>query len=153
MPKQPDEVVASEARKSRLPLLVVARSPDVSGRRNNLGTPSCPGGHSLTKVATSSYNVATHGEGEMYRIGIKELKNRLSYYVGQVRKGEQITVTDRGRAVAVIVPTQDGEIVARLTGLARDGFASWEGGKPGGSCRPVKARGRPVSDIVLEDRR
>ncbi len=89
----------------------------------------------------------------MYRIGIRELKNRLSYYVGQVRKGEQITVTDRGRAVAVIVPTGDGEVVTWLLGLARDGFASWEGGKPSGSHRPVRARGRPLSDIVVEDRR
>jgi len=89
----------------------------------------------------------------MQRIGIRELKNRLSYYVGQVRKGERITVTDRGRAVAVIVPTQDGEVVARLMELVRDEFASWEGGKPGASRRAVKARGRPVSDIVLEGRR
>lgn len=89
----------------------------------------------------------------MYRIGIRELKNRLSYYVGQVRKGEQITVTDRGRAVAVMVPVQDGGVVTGLLGLVREGFASWDGGRPVGSRSPVKARGRPVSDIVLEDRR
>jgi len=89
----------------------------------------------------------------MERIGIRELRNRLSYFVDRVRKGEQITVTDRGRAVAVIVPTQDGEIVTRLMVLVRDGFASWKGGKPSGSRRPVQAGGRPVSDIVLEARR
>jgi len=89
----------------------------------------------------------------MQRIGIRELKNRLSYYVGQVRKGERITVTDRGRAVAVILPTRDGAVVSRLMGLVAEGSASWEGGKPVGLLRPVKARGRPVSDIVLEGRR
>lgn len=89
----------------------------------------------------------------MYRIGIRELRNKLSYYVGQVRKGEQITVTDRGRAVAVIVPTEEKEAVERLISLVREGFASWEGGKPTGSSHPVPLRGRPLSDIVLEGRR
>lgn len=89
----------------------------------------------------------------MYRIGIKELKNRLSYYVGQVKKGEHITVTDRGRPVAVIVSTQDSELVGRLMGLVKEEFASWEGGKPGGSRHPVTTGGRPVSEVVVEGRR
>lgn len=89
----------------------------------------------------------------MYRIGIKELKNKLSYYIGHVKKGEHITVTDRGRAVAVIVPAQETEIVEKLMSLVRERFAFWEGGKPSGSPHPVPLRGRPLSDIVLEGRR
>ena len=89
----------------------------------------------------------------MYRIGIRELRNKLSYYIGQVKKGEQVTVTDRGRAIAVIVPTEETEAVERLMGLVREGFALWEGGKPTGSPHPVPLRGRPLSDIVLEGRR
>jgi prevent-host-death family protein len=89
----------------------------------------------------------------MYRVGIKDLKNRLSHYIAQVRKGEQIVVTDRGLAVAVIVPAGETEETERLIGLVRVGFASWQGGKPTGSHNPVRAQGRPVSDIVLEDRR
>jgi prevent-host-death family protein len=92
------------------------------------------------------------GDEMIYRIGIRELKNRLSYYIGQVRKGERITVTDRGQAVAVIVPTGETEAVEKLMDLTRDGFAAWEGGKPTGPARPVPLRGRPLSDIVLEDR-
>jgi prevent-host-death family protein len=89
----------------------------------------------------------------MYRVGIKDLKNRLSHYIAQVRKGEQIVVTDRGLAVAVIVPAAETEEAGRLMGLVREGFASWQGGKPTGSHDPVRAQGRPVSDIVLEGRR
>ena len=89
----------------------------------------------------------------MYSIGIRELKNRLSYYVRQVRKGQQIVVTDRGLAVAVIVPAAETEEAVTLMGLVREGFASWQGGKPTGSQNPVRAQGRPVSDIVLEGRR
>lgn len=89
----------------------------------------------------------------MYRIGIRELKNKLSYHIGQVKKGERITVTDRGRAVAVIVPTEETEVVEKLLNLVREGFALWEGGKPTGSPQPVPLCGKPLSDIVLEGRR
>ncbi|MFO7772901.1 MAG: type II toxin-antitoxin system prevent-host-death family antitoxin [Dehalococcoidia bacterium] len=89
----------------------------------------------------------------MYRIGIRQLKNKLSYYMGQVKQGEQVTVTDRGRVIAVIVPTEETEAVERLMSLVREGFASWEGGKPSGSPYPVPLRGKPLSDIVLEGRR
>ena len=89
----------------------------------------------------------------MYRIGIRQLKNRLSYYMGQVKKGEQVTVTDHGRAIAVIVPTEETEAVERLMGLVKEGFASWEGGKPTGSSYPVPLRGKPLSDIVIKGRR
>ena len=88
----------------------------------------------------------------MYRIGIRELKNKLSYYMEQVRKGERITVTDRGQAVAVIVPTEETEVVEKLMSLTRDGFAAWEGGKPTGSACPVVLQGKTLSDIVLEGR-
>ena len=36
----------------------------------------------------------------MISVGIRELKNRLSEYLRMVRRGEEISVTDRGEAVA-----------------------------------------------------
>jgi len=92
-------------------------------------------------------------EGKMYRVGIKELKNKFSHYIGQVKKGEHITVTDRGRPIALIVPSEGGEVMERLMSLVRGGFAFWKGGKPTGSAHPVPLRGKPVADIVLEGRR
>lgn len=40
----------------------------------------------------------------MISTGIRDLKNNLSYYVRRVAAGERVTVTDRGRVVAELVP-------------------------------------------------
>ena len=40
----------------------------------------------------------------MKAIGLRELKNRLSEYVREVRSGEGILVTDRGHVVAELNP-------------------------------------------------
>ena len=40
----------------------------------------------------------------MKAVGLRELKNRLSEYVRQVRRGEGVLVTDRGEVVAELAP-------------------------------------------------
>jgi prevent-host-death family protein len=40
----------------------------------------------------------------MKTAGVKELKNRLSEYLRDVRHGETVLVTDRGEVVAQLVP-------------------------------------------------
>lgn len=40
----------------------------------------------------------------MKTVGIRELKNRLSEYLRDVRSGEGVLVTDRGRVVAELTP-------------------------------------------------
>ena len=40
----------------------------------------------------------------MHRVGLKTLKNKLSEYVRLAAAGETVVITDRGRAVAEIVP-------------------------------------------------
>ena len=40
----------------------------------------------------------------MKSVGLRELKNRLSEYVREVRSGEDVVVTDRGEVVAQIIP-------------------------------------------------
>jgi len=89
----------------------------------------------------------------MYTVGIKELKSKLSYYMGRVKRGEPITVTERGRPIATIVPSGQGKLIERLAGLTKEGFALWQGGKPSGSLHPAPLRGKPISKIVLEGRR
>jgi prevent-host-death family protein len=87
-------------------------------------------------------------------IGIRELKARLSHYLDQVRKGARLTVTDRGRAVAVITPIEESESVRRMHEMVAAGLASWNGGKPTPPTRRIKLKGgRLASDAVLEDRR
>ncbi len=89
----------------------------------------------------------------MKTAGIKDLKNRLSYYLREVKKGEKILITDRDQVIATIFPVERGEEDSKLLSLVKEGFASWRGGKPTGSHRSVKIEGRTVSEIVLEDRR
>jgi prevent-host-death family protein len=89
----------------------------------------------------------------MISASIGDLKNRLSYYLRKVKKGEKILITERDQVIATILPVERGEEDSRLLSLVKEGFATWKGGKPTGSRHPVKIKGKAVSDIVLEDRR
>jgi len=40
----------------------------------------------------------------MKSVGVRELKNRLSEYIREVRSGEVVLVTDRGDVVAELIP-------------------------------------------------
>jgi prevent-host-death family protein len=40
----------------------------------------------------------------MDRIGVRELRQHASTYLGRVEKGETLEITDRGRPVALLVP-------------------------------------------------
>lgn len=73
----------------------------------------------------------------MIEVGIRELKQRTSHILRQVReKKETITVTHRGRAVARIVPVEDAEskraealaVWAEMDELAREIGAHWPEG-------------------------
>ena len=62
----------------------------------------------------------------MRAVGLRELKNRLSEYVRQVRKGEGVLVTDRGEVVAELAPpgqaTSERVVPSGLVTLARLGL-------------------------------
>jgi antitoxin (DNA-binding transcriptional repressor) of toxin-antitoxin stability system len=62
----------------------------------------------------------------MKTVGIRDLKNRLSEYVREVRGGEEILVTDRGEVVAELRPPTPPEARASihpgLAALARRGI-------------------------------
>jgi antitoxin (DNA-binding transcriptional repressor) of toxin-antitoxin stability system len=61
----------------------------------------------------------------MKSVGLRELKNRLSEYVREVRSGEGVLVTDRGEVVAeLIAPGQGSDergVPSGLVALARRG--------------------------------
>ncbi len=54
--------------------------------------------------------------------GVAELKANLSQYLDQVRRGEEVVITDRGAPVARLVPLE-GEVEkdARIERLVREG--------------------------------
>ncbi|HSV05504.1 MAG TPA: type II toxin-antitoxin system prevent-host-death family antitoxin [Candidatus Binatus sp.] len=88
------------------------------------------------------------------QIGVRQLKDKLSATLARVRRGEVITVTDRNRPVAVIVPAGAGEGTdAVVRTLVKSGRIAWAGGKPVGLHNAPRIRGRSVSDAVVEDRR
>jgi len=50
----------------------------------------------------------------MTRVGIRELRNNLSKYLERVRGGEEVIVTDRGTAVARVLPVGTERVLDRL---------------------------------------
>ena len=85
-------------------------------------------------------------------VGVRELKASLSEHLRRVANGESIVVTDRGRAVARLVPADFSEGLVRLL---RERRIQWSGRKPDLSKLPaVKLRGpgKTLSDYVIEDR-
>lgn len=85
----------------------------------------------------------------MNRVGIRELKAKLSSYIDKARKGEQIVVTDHGIEVAVISPVTMER--RAIMSLVKKGDAHWSGGKPKG-LEGIKIRGKAVSETILEER-
>jgi prevent-host-death family protein len=61
----------------------------------------------------------------MKSVGLRELKNRLSEYVREVRSGDHVLVTDRGEVVAELLPPGQGldesGVPPGLMALARKG--------------------------------
>lgn len=88
----------------------------------------------------------------MITIGIKKAKSHLGEYLRKVRAGERVVITVRGKPIAEITRPRSA-VDERLEAMVRDGEAFWSGGKPKGSKKRVKIKGRPISDTVIEDRR
>ena len=82
--------------------------------------------------------------------GIRELRDNLSRYLDAVRDGQEITVTDHGKAVARLVPLDHPRPLDRLIaeGLATPARAT----KRPRTVRGIRANGT-VSDLVADQRR
>ena len=64
----------------------------------------------------------------MKSVGVRDLKNRLSEYIRQVRAGESVLVTDRGEVVAELAPpgqgTADATVPHGLLALSKRGLVT-----------------------------
>jgi prevent-host-death family protein len=83
-------------------------------------------------------------------VGIREFRNKLSDYLELVRQGGELVVTDRGTAVARVVPVAGGRTLDRLID---EGLVTPAANRT--RTRPrkrVPAQGG-VSDLVAEQRR
>ena len=92
----------------------------------------------------------------MKATGIKELKNKLSQYLLFVKKGEDVLITERGKVIARIIPeySQKKSLRKTLHPLIVKGLVTF----PSRDLikdipDPIEVQGKPVSDMVIEDRR
>ena len=92
-------------------------------------------------------NVATSRS----EVGIRDLKNGLSKYIGRVEAGEEVIVTDRGRPVAKLSPLDAPD--DRLADLVAAGVVRSPGsGTRHRSGSRIKPKG-DVGSLVAEQRR
>ena len=92
----------------------------------------------------------------MLTAGIKELKNQLSRYIGLVKKGDDVLITERGRVIARITKedTSSSSLRQALQPLMLKAQISMPTREIQRDIpKPLELPGRAVSDIVLEDRR
>lgn len=82
-------------------------------------------------------------------VGVRELRNNLSRYLDRVRQGEEVVVTDRGRAIARMLPVGTERVLDRLIA---EGVVTPARQPKRRAGRPIKVKGA-VSDLVAEQRR
>ncbi len=92
-------------------------------------------------------------------IGIREMKAHLSGYLREVKRGEELLISERGKAIARIVPVgapaEEGKLHSALVKLALSGAIilppSYKPPRPPKVRKKVK--GAPFSKAIIEDRR
>lgn len=86
------------------------------------------------------------------KVGLREANQNFAKVIRSVRAGRQVTLTDRGRPIAVIRPVaavDDEE--SRLQALEEEGLirrAEKPGPMPWGSWKPIRVQGEPFSETV-----
>ncbi len=83
-------------------------------------------------------------------VGIRELKNNLSRYLAQVGNGDEVIVTDRGRAVARITPIGVERTIDRL--IAQGVVIPASETKRAAPTKRETTK-QPVSPLIAEQRR
>lgn len=82
--------------------------------------------------------------------GVRELRDHLSRYLSVVRNGQEVTVTDHGKAVARLVPLDQPRPIDRLIS---EGLISPPAHEKGQRTAPEASSCETVSDLVAEQRR
>jgi prevent-host-death family protein len=86
------------------------------------------------------------------RVGIRELKSKLSECVREVRSGGTIVVTEHGRPVARMIADAS-SLRERLDALSNAGGILWSGRRLKPTKPVARVRGRKtVADLISENR-
>ena len=90
------------------------------------------------------------------KLGLREANQQFSKAIKAVRAGKEVVLTERGRPIAVIKPIKEADTQqAALQQMADEGLVtlpSRKGPMPSPRWRPVKVKGKPLSQTISEDR-
>jgi prevent-host-death family protein len=93
----------------------------------------------------------------MIQIGVREFRNGLTRYLRLAEKGQSVLVTSRKRPIAVLqkpdrtsAQTEE-EIIAAL--VAEGKLIGPVKTRPFKPFKPIKMRGKPLSQTIIEERR
>lgn len=90
------------------------------------------------------------------KLGLREANQQFSKAIKAVRAGKEVVLTERGRPIAVIKPIKEADTRATaLQEMADEGLItlpSRKGPMPSPRWRPVKIKGKPLSETIIEDR-
>lgn len=85
-------------------------------------------------------------------VGIRDLKAQLSHYVRQVKSGNTVIITERGKPVGRIVPIEK-SLEEKMQELIKSGFIVWNGEKLKPSKPVARTKGdKTAAQLLLEDR-
>jgi prevent-host-death family protein len=86
------------------------------------------------------------------KVGVRELKTKLSAYVRAVESGATVIITERGKPVGKISCIQP-SVDLKIRSLEESGLFRWSGNKFAPANPAIKARrGKKMASIVLENR-
>ena len=89
------------------------------------------------------------------RIGIREFQKHLSSHLRELKEGDTLVITKRGKAVARLVPVDLPEVPVeeKFLRLIEAGLASWSGRKLSPDIPTFPVRGpKTVAEMLIEDR-
>ena len=90
------------------------------------------------------------------KFGLREANQQFSKVVRAVRAGKEVVLTDRGRPIAVIKPIQNiDREEAALQAMADEGLIvppARRGPTPMARWRPVRVKGKPLSQTIMDER-
>ena len=103
-----------------------------------------PNRNRLTVIRLSCADQVPEGESNMKTAGVAELKASLSKYLKHVKDGEEVIITERGKAIARVVPfTRSGPSPAEYEEMVKTGVII-PAKNPGGLPSDFWDRPRPA---------
>lgn len=90
------------------------------------------------------------------KLGLRQANQQFSKAIKAVRAGKEVVLTERGRPIAVIKPIKEADTEqAALQQMADEGLITLpvrKGPMPSPRSKPVKIKGKPLSQTIIEDR-